>query len=381
MNQVELLEWFLPRADLDCVLVAGRYTLLDTRAAATLFPECQRRGVAVLAGGVFNSGVLARPGARTRPTTICPPADASGPGAADRRGLRAARGADRSGRAAVHAAPPGGDRRRCRRAQRRRDRQDAGLPGPVDVLRMDARSTGLPGRPRGPADCRVDRRRAPSRLGSGGPEARLARRAPGAEPPVRRWPTSPGAASRSGSRPASWSRCWRHRGDRGVPGAGRGAGPGRRGGRLDGPDQPGRWRRIARLRGLPGGNRLAGIRHLVQDEPDPDWLRRPEVRRGSAPSATPAWSTTCWSGRPAARRAGRDRRARRRHVRAGPRRQTSGHLPRALEPWASQIGELAARPNVSCKLSGLVTEAGPGWPARRSRRTSTTWSRRSGRGG
>jgi D-threo-aldose 1-dehydrogenase len=65
MNQTEMLEWFLPRADLDCVLVAGRYTLLDTRAAASLLPQCARRGVAVLAGGVFNSGVLAdpRPGA------------------------------------------------------------------------------------------------------------------------------------------------------------------------------------------------------------------------------------------------------------------------------------------------------------------------------
>jgi D-threo-aldose 1-dehydrogenase len=62
MNQAELLEWFLPRADLDCVLIAGRYTLLDTRAATSLLPECQRRGVAVLAGGVFNSGVLADPG-------------------------------------------------------------------------------------------------------------------------------------------------------------------------------------------------------------------------------------------------------------------------------------------------------------------------------
>lgn len=62
MNQAEMLEWFLPRADLDCVLIAGRYTLLDTRAAATLLPECRRRGVAVLAGGVFNSGILADPG-------------------------------------------------------------------------------------------------------------------------------------------------------------------------------------------------------------------------------------------------------------------------------------------------------------------------------
>ncbi|HTZ29057.1 MAG TPA: aldo/keto reductase [Streptosporangiaceae bacterium] len=62
MNQAEMLEWFLPRADLDCVLIAGRYTLLDPSAAVTLLPECQRRGVAVLAGGVFNSGILADPG-------------------------------------------------------------------------------------------------------------------------------------------------------------------------------------------------------------------------------------------------------------------------------------------------------------------------------
>jgi len=66
MNRAELLEWFLPRTDLDCVLIAGRYALLDTTAGAGLLPECQRRGIAVLAGGVFNSGILAdpRPGAR-----------------------------------------------------------------------------------------------------------------------------------------------------------------------------------------------------------------------------------------------------------------------------------------------------------------------------
>jgi D-threo-aldose 1-dehydrogenase len=61
MNQAPQLEWFVTRADLDCVLVAGRYSLLDGTAARRLFPACQRRGVAVLAGGVFNSGVLAQP--------------------------------------------------------------------------------------------------------------------------------------------------------------------------------------------------------------------------------------------------------------------------------------------------------------------------------
>jgi D-threo-aldose 1-dehydrogenase len=61
MNHAEMLRWFLPRADLDCVLVAGRYTLLNQRAAVALLPECLRRGVSVLAGGVFNSGILADP--------------------------------------------------------------------------------------------------------------------------------------------------------------------------------------------------------------------------------------------------------------------------------------------------------------------------------
>jgi D-threo-aldose 1-dehydrogenase len=61
MNQAPLLEWFVERTDLDCVLVAGRYSLLDTAAARGLFPACRRRGLPVLAAGVFNSGILAAP--------------------------------------------------------------------------------------------------------------------------------------------------------------------------------------------------------------------------------------------------------------------------------------------------------------------------------
>jgi D-threo-aldose 1-dehydrogenase len=59
VNSAPLAEWFVSRCDLDCVLVAGRYTLLDDSAAGSLFPLCRSRGVAVLAAGVFNSGVLA----------------------------------------------------------------------------------------------------------------------------------------------------------------------------------------------------------------------------------------------------------------------------------------------------------------------------------
>jgi D-threo-aldose 1-dehydrogenase len=61
VNSVPVAEWFVSRCDLDCMMVAGRYTLLDDSAAASLFPLCRSRGVAVLAAGVFNSGILAHP--------------------------------------------------------------------------------------------------------------------------------------------------------------------------------------------------------------------------------------------------------------------------------------------------------------------------------
>ena len=49
----------LRRTDLDVVLLAGRYTLADQSALAELLPECERRGVAIVVGGPFNSGILA----------------------------------------------------------------------------------------------------------------------------------------------------------------------------------------------------------------------------------------------------------------------------------------------------------------------------------
>jgi D-threo-aldose 1-dehydrogenase len=61
MNQAEMLTRFVADTDIDLVLVAGRYTLLDKSAARELLPAALRRGVSVIAGGVFNSGVLAAP--------------------------------------------------------------------------------------------------------------------------------------------------------------------------------------------------------------------------------------------------------------------------------------------------------------------------------
>jgi D-threo-aldose 1-dehydrogenase len=59
MNRSELLCRFAREADPDCFLLAGRYTLLDRSGADGLLPLCAERGIAVIAGGVFNSGVLA----------------------------------------------------------------------------------------------------------------------------------------------------------------------------------------------------------------------------------------------------------------------------------------------------------------------------------
>lgn len=116
---------------------------------------------------------------------------------------------------------------------------------------------------------------------------------------------------------------------------------------------------LARLRELPGGRYLKGIRHQVQGEPDPEWLLRPDVRRGLAAVAEaglvydlivqPHQLPSC--AQVAAELPGLtfvlD------HV---------GKPPIAageLEPWASDVRALAARPNTVCKLSGMVTEADP----------------------
>ena len=65
MNQPEMPARFARAAGFDCFLLAGRYTLLDQSGLDELLPLCQERGISVIAGGVFNSGILAdpRPGA------------------------------------------------------------------------------------------------------------------------------------------------------------------------------------------------------------------------------------------------------------------------------------------------------------------------------
>ena len=66
MNQAEMLTRFAREGNFDCFLLAGRYTLLDQIALKELLPLCLEKGIAIIAGGVYNSGILAdpKPGAR-----------------------------------------------------------------------------------------------------------------------------------------------------------------------------------------------------------------------------------------------------------------------------------------------------------------------------
>ena len=56
-----MLTRFAREGDFDCFLLAGRYTLLEQGAIQELMPLCLERGIAIIAGGVYNSGILADP--------------------------------------------------------------------------------------------------------------------------------------------------------------------------------------------------------------------------------------------------------------------------------------------------------------------------------
>lgn len=111
------------------------------------------------------------------------------------------------------------------------------------------------------------------------------------------------------------------------------------------------------LKQLPGGNKLVGVRHQVEDEPDPDWLTKAEVWNGLEavqgadltydllvrPQNLPAAVAT---------------------ARQFPSlRLVIDHLAKPeiragrMDGWAECMERLGALPNVSCKLSGLTTEA------------------------
>jgi L-fuconolactonase len=114
---------------------------------------------------------------------------------------------------------------------------------------------------------------------------------------------------------------------------------------------------LAELRARPNGRYLVGLRHQVHDEPDCEWLLRDDVRRGlgAVRESGLAYDLLVRT---------RELPAALETARAFPElRLVVDHAAkppvasRELEPWAQRLAALAELDNVSCKLSGLVTEA------------------------
>jgi D-threo-aldose 1-dehydrogenase len=66
VNEWQACQILAERGDFDLFLLAGRYTLLEQEALESFLPLCERRGIGVVIGGAFNSGILAtgaKPGA------------------------------------------------------------------------------------------------------------------------------------------------------------------------------------------------------------------------------------------------------------------------------------------------------------------------------
>jgi D-threo-aldose 1-dehydrogenase len=61
MNQSAMLAALVRHSDVDLLMLAGRYTLLEQDSLDDLLPLCETRGVGIVAAGVFNSGLLAHP--------------------------------------------------------------------------------------------------------------------------------------------------------------------------------------------------------------------------------------------------------------------------------------------------------------------------------
>jgi D-threo-aldose 1-dehydrogenase len=77
LNGTEMLVRFAQAGDFDCFLLAGRYTLLEQHGVDDLLPRCEERGITIVAGGVFNSGILATGSAAPEPTYNYVGADAA----------------------------------------------------------------------------------------------------------------------------------------------------------------------------------------------------------------------------------------------------------------------------------------------------------------
>jgi L-fuconolactonase len=111
------------------------------------------------------------------------------------------------------------------------------------------------------------------------------------------------------------------------------------------------------LEGLRQFKKLKGLRHVVQDEPDPNFINRPDFNRGIGllQGTGLVYDILIYERQLPAAIEFVDRHPKQvfvlDHI-AKPRIRE-----RALEPWKQNIAEIAARENVYCKLSGMATEA------------------------
>ena len=130
MNQAPMLERFVADIDLDCVLLAGRYSLLD-RSGTNLLATCAEREVGVILGGVFNSGVLADPDGHTSYDYAPAAADVVARVPRSTSPLRGARCRPPRSRVAVRAPSPRGHhgRDRCTLGHRGRARHRIRIDG------------------------------------------------------------------------------------------------------------------------------------------------------------------------------------------------------------------------------------------------------------
>jgi len=62
VNEIAVCEEAMTEGDFDCFLLAGRYTLLEQEPLNGFFQSCQTKGISIIIGGPFNSGILVRAG-------------------------------------------------------------------------------------------------------------------------------------------------------------------------------------------------------------------------------------------------------------------------------------------------------------------------------
>ena len=60
LNDADICTKFANEGDFDCMLLAGRYTLIDQSALNEFFPIAKKNNIGIILGGVFNSGILAK---------------------------------------------------------------------------------------------------------------------------------------------------------------------------------------------------------------------------------------------------------------------------------------------------------------------------------